>query len=210
MPDAYVIEVSGRTAGIVARDSHSNSFNFFSAAPRFNAKEGQRFSDHWQPSARRGCLTNTGVSRGAAKRKIPAQSPAGVVSVSGRCCPYKRSGGLNAALRKNSFRFPQTHRAKRRVQPANAQESKISSRRFILRLSRVVVGSVHVTHSRHVRCRDNAVRLAVTGCNAQPALGHLHGDCAQKITFADFYAAMAQDRVGGCEMEIEVRQHKMV
>jgi hypothetical protein len=42
MPDAYVIEVSGR---IVARDSHSNSFNFFSAAPRFNAIEGQRFSD---------------------------------------------------------------------------------------------------------------------------------------------------------------------
>ena len=45
MPDAYVIEVSGRTAGIVARDPHSNSFNFFSAAPRFNAIEGQRFSD---------------------------------------------------------------------------------------------------------------------------------------------------------------------
>jgi hypothetical protein len=38
MPDAYVIEVSGRTAGIVARDSQSNSFNFFSAAPRFNAR----------------------------------------------------------------------------------------------------------------------------------------------------------------------------
>jgi hypothetical protein len=34
MPDAYVIEVFGRTAGIVARDSQSNSFNFFSAAPR--------------------------------------------------------------------------------------------------------------------------------------------------------------------------------
>ena len=43
MPDAYVIEVFGRTAGIVARDSQS--FNFFSAAPRFNAIEGQRFSD---------------------------------------------------------------------------------------------------------------------------------------------------------------------
>ena len=45
MPDAYVIEVSGRTAGIVARDSQSNNFSFFSAAPRFNAIEGQRFSD---------------------------------------------------------------------------------------------------------------------------------------------------------------------
>ena len=45
MTDAYIIEVCGRTAGIVARDSQSNSFNFFSAAPRFNAIEGQRFSD---------------------------------------------------------------------------------------------------------------------------------------------------------------------
>jgi len=45
MPDAYVIEVSGRTAGIVARDSQNNSFNFYSALPRFNAIEGQRFSD---------------------------------------------------------------------------------------------------------------------------------------------------------------------
>ena len=45
MPDAYVIEVSGRTAGIVARDSQNNSFNFYSAVPRFNSIEGQRFSD---------------------------------------------------------------------------------------------------------------------------------------------------------------------
>lgn len=45
MPDAYVIEVSGRTAGIVARDPLSQNFNFFSAAPPFHALEGQRFSD---------------------------------------------------------------------------------------------------------------------------------------------------------------------
>jgi hypothetical protein len=45
MPDAYIIEVGGRTAGIVARDSHSLSFNFFSADRPFNVMEGQRFSD---------------------------------------------------------------------------------------------------------------------------------------------------------------------
>lgn len=45
MPDAYVIEVGGRTAGIVARDSQSHSFNFFSASRAFNVMEGQRFSD---------------------------------------------------------------------------------------------------------------------------------------------------------------------
>ena len=45
MPDAYVIEVSGSIAGIVTRDPHSQNFNFFSAAPRFNVLEGERFSD---------------------------------------------------------------------------------------------------------------------------------------------------------------------
>lgn len=45
MPDAYVIEVSGRTAGIVARDARDHSFNFFAATNSFNAMEGQRFSD---------------------------------------------------------------------------------------------------------------------------------------------------------------------
>jgi hypothetical protein len=35
MLDAYVIEVSGRSAGIVARDSQNNSFRFYSAVPRF-------------------------------------------------------------------------------------------------------------------------------------------------------------------------------
>jgi len=44
LPDAYVIEVSGRTAGIVARDSRNRSFNFFSAARPFNAMEGQIFA----------------------------------------------------------------------------------------------------------------------------------------------------------------------
>src|ERR1700730_94694 len=46
-------------------------------------------------------------------------------------------------------------------------------------------------------------------CDAAPRLGHLHGDCTQKVAFADVHAAMAQDCVGGCEMEIEVRQHEM-
>jgi hypothetical protein len=45
MPDAYIIQVSGRTAGIVTRDAQTHSFNFFSAAPRFNAMEGRHFSD---------------------------------------------------------------------------------------------------------------------------------------------------------------------
>lgn len=45
MPDAYVIEISGRTAGIVARDARDRNFNFFAATHSFNAMEGQRFAD---------------------------------------------------------------------------------------------------------------------------------------------------------------------
>ena len=45
MSDAYVIQVSGFTAGIVTRETEGCSFHFFSAAPRFSAMEGQHFSD---------------------------------------------------------------------------------------------------------------------------------------------------------------------
>lgn len=45
MPNAYVIEVSGVTAGIVTREAEGCDFNFYSAAPRFNVMEGQVFAD---------------------------------------------------------------------------------------------------------------------------------------------------------------------
>lgn len=45
MLDAYVIEVDGRTAGIVARDSSDGFFNFFAAARAFEPMEGQSFRD---------------------------------------------------------------------------------------------------------------------------------------------------------------------
>ena len=45
MSDAFVIQVAGRTAGIVTRDRLGHSYNFFSAAPRFDVMEGRQFSD---------------------------------------------------------------------------------------------------------------------------------------------------------------------
>ncbi|MEJ0095963.1 MAG: hypothetical protein WDN46_21900 [Methylocella sp.] len=45
MPDAYVIQISGRTAGIVARDGRDVSFNFFAASQSFDVMEGQSFTD---------------------------------------------------------------------------------------------------------------------------------------------------------------------
>jgi hypothetical protein len=69
MPDAYVIEVSGQTAGIVARDPQSQNFNFFSAAPPFNALEGQRFSDPLSAERAARLLAKTGS---LPRRLIPA------------------------------------------------------------------------------------------------------------------------------------------
>jgi hypothetical protein len=103
MPDAYVIEVFGRTAGIVARDSQSNSFNFFSAAPRFNAIEGQRFSDPLAAERAARMLAQYG--------SFPRSFRLVVAAV-----PYTRSGGLNAALQMRPFakKLMQTLQASRR------------------------------------------------------------------------------------------------
>jgi hypothetical protein len=45
MSDAYIIQVSGSTAGIVTRDRYGRGFSFFAATPRFNIMEGRHFSD---------------------------------------------------------------------------------------------------------------------------------------------------------------------
>jgi hypothetical protein len=72
MPNAYVIEVAGRTAGIVARDSQNNSFN--SAVPRFNAIEGQRFSDPLAAESAARMLAKYGSLPRPAKRNIQRTS----------------------------------------------------------------------------------------------------------------------------------------
>jgi hypothetical protein len=65
----------------------SNSFNFFSAAPRFNAIEGQRFSNPLAAERAARMLAQYGSLPRAAKRNIPAQTLVAVVLVSGRCGP---------------------------------------------------------------------------------------------------------------------------
>ncbi|QAY96763.1 hypothetical protein CWB41_14325 [Methylovirgula ligni] len=45
MSDAYVVQVSGLTAGIVVRDASAETFSFFAATHRFNALEGQQFAE---------------------------------------------------------------------------------------------------------------------------------------------------------------------
>jgi hypothetical protein len=47
MPDAYVIEIAGRTVGIVAREHGQEGFKFFSSSHDFNVMEGGSFADPW-------------------------------------------------------------------------------------------------------------------------------------------------------------------
>jgi hypothetical protein len=71
MSDAYVIEVSGFTAGIVTRETEDSGFNFFSAAPRFNVMEGQHFADDLAAERAARKLAEYADSRGAPKPPIP-------------------------------------------------------------------------------------------------------------------------------------------
>lgn len=43
MYDAYVIQVAGQTAGILARDESGPDYHFFSAGPKFAMLDGRRF-----------------------------------------------------------------------------------------------------------------------------------------------------------------------
>ncbi len=69
MADAYVIEVAGHTAGIVARDHRREAFTFFASHHIFHALEGRRFAD---PSAATRAA-RTLVEQGGKARSKPAR-----------------------------------------------------------------------------------------------------------------------------------------
>src|SRR6478672_10462165 len=46
--------------------------------------------------------------------------------------------------------------------------------------------------------------------NASAVSRHLHGNRTEEILLSDLHAAVTQDRVGGGEVEIHVRQHEVV
>src|SRR5262245_28097260 len=56
-------------------------------------------------------------------------------------------------------------------------------------------------HRRVGTCRKKTWRLGAR----RAASGHPYWDRTQKVALADINAAMAQDRVGRCDVEIEVR-----
>src|SRR3954469_22517173 len=46
--------------------------------------------------------------------------------------------------------------------------------------------------------------------SASPVSRHLHGNRTEEILLSDLHTAMTQDRVGGRQVEIYVRQHEVV
>ncbi|WP_374308203.1 hypothetical protein [Methylocella sp.] len=72
MRNAYVIQIGGRTAGIVARDGADRSYNFFAASHAFNAMEGLHFDD---PAAAERMARHL-ARHGGLPRRTTAEPPA--------------------------------------------------------------------------------------------------------------------------------------
>lgn len=77
MPDAYVIEVEGRTAGIVARDSRDAQFNFFAASRAFDSLEAQSFADPFAAEQAARHLARQKASRNHPGDHAPARDSTG-------------------------------------------------------------------------------------------------------------------------------------
>jgi len=54
MTHAFVIQIAGRTAGIVARDAADHACHFFASSPAYRVLEGVAFQEPDRPSAPRG------------------------------------------------------------------------------------------------------------------------------------------------------------
>lgn len=63
MSDAYVVQVAGRTAGIIVRDHAAETFSFFAATHRFNALEGRQFNEPFAAERAARQLIASGTSR---------------------------------------------------------------------------------------------------------------------------------------------------
>ena len=65
MTDAYIVEVDGRTAGIVVRDRSDQAFGFVAAANAFISLEGRHFAAPGEAErAARGLVRQPSASRG--------------------------------------------------------------------------------------------------------------------------------------------------
>jgi len=45
MPDAYIVQVAGQTAGIVVRERNEGAFSFFASLHAFDILEGRQFAE---------------------------------------------------------------------------------------------------------------------------------------------------------------------
>ncbi len=76
MPDAYVIEVEGRTVGIVAREPGQDRFKFFSSSNDYNVMDGDHFADPGVAERAARISLGMAICRAAVKRVERVASPA--------------------------------------------------------------------------------------------------------------------------------------
>jgi hypothetical protein len=72
MTNAYVIQIAGRTAGIVARDRADQSFHFFASCQTFVGLEGRAFAEPHQAerAARRIRMSANGPRKDSNNLKV--------------------------------------------------------------------------------------------------------------------------------------------
>ena len=96
MPDAYVIQIGGRTAGIVARDGLDLRFNFFAASHDFNVLECRSFPDPLTAErAARHLATYGSLSRRVESLTIPSKR---AVRACKRGCEPRKSVGEDPTI----------------------------------------------------------------------------------------------------------------
>ena len=71
MTHAFVIQIAGRTAGIVARDAADHACHFFASSPAYRVLEGVAFQEPDRPSAPRGKSMAAGGAPARKEEKLP-------------------------------------------------------------------------------------------------------------------------------------------
>jgi len=80
MPDAYVIQVAGHTAGIVARDQAGQAYHFFAATHAFHPLEGVAFeAPHQAERAVRGLSAQNNFLRGSSAARRTTKRPSNAI-----------------------------------------------------------------------------------------------------------------------------------
>src|ERR1700731_1556797 len=145
--------------------------------------------------------STTGRSHSESSRIVTTvcASPSGPVDV------WRTQGGSPQVHRPNSSKNRSNNRNSKRSRPEQNEKcvTYVAGQKCY-RCRRLLRGG-----PASLTCRA-APRSILEPVCVPSASSHLHGDRAQEVLLADLDAAVTQDRVGGGQVEIDVRQHEMV